>query len=209
MRVLAVDTTSNFGSLALLDGDIVIEEIALHSIDGFSPILFGHIAALLGRHGWTLSSIDLFAAASGPGSFTGVRVGLAAVKGLAEVSGKLCADVSNMKALASYGVGDRRAVILDARREEVYAAIYDSNLEALTAEAVRPFADWAASIGEVSCVISTDFSAYRDSFHQEVPIVERRSLAAAIGHIAVPSDVAGIDANYVRRSDAELFWVDK
>ncbi len=50
---------------------------------------------------------------------------------------------------------------------------------------------------------------YRAGFHQDVPIVERRSLAAAIGRIAVPSDVVGIDANYVRRSDAELFWIDE
>ncbi len=70
--------------------------------------------------------VDCFAAASGPGSFTGVRVGLACVKGLAEALGKPAVAVSNLRAIASFGTAPWRAVVLDARRGEIYGAVYDA-----------------------------------------------------------------------------------
>ena len=70
-----------------------------------------------------LEEIDCFAAASGPGSFTGVRVGLAAVKGLAEALGKPAVGISNLRALSLFGKAALRAVVLDARRGEVYGAV--------------------------------------------------------------------------------------
>ena len=73
--------------------------------------------------------MDCFAAASGPGSFTGVRVGLAAVKGLAEAAGKRVVAVSNLRALAFFGSAPLRATVIDARRGEVYAALYNSRLD--------------------------------------------------------------------------------
>jgi len=86
--ILSIDTTSEFGSIALTEGDRTIEEIPLHSPDGFGHILFQRIEQLLARHEVGVNQMDCFAAASGPGSFTGVRVGLTAVKGLAEATGK-------------------------------------------------------------------------------------------------------------------------
>ena len=77
VRLLALDTTGEFGSIALVDERGVVEEVALHSPEGFAHILFGEIEQLLTRHGLGLGDIDGFASASGPGSFTGVRVGLA------------------------------------------------------------------------------------------------------------------------------------
>ncbi len=83
MLTLAVDTTAEFGSIALADHNAVREELLLHAPAGFSNVLFGAIEALLARQRVSLSEIDLFAGASGPGSFTGVRIGLSAIKGLA------------------------------------------------------------------------------------------------------------------------------
>ena len=97
MLTLAVDTTANFGSIALADENGVREEVLLHAPQGFSNVLFGEIEALLVRQGVLLPEIDLFAGASGPGSFTGVRVGLSAIKGLAEVLGKRVVAVSNLR----------------------------------------------------------------------------------------------------------------
>jgi len=74
--VLSIDTTHEFGSVALLEGESVIEEILLHSPDGFGHVLYVHLERLFGRHGRRVDQVDCFAAASGPGSFTGVRVGL-------------------------------------------------------------------------------------------------------------------------------------
>ena len=86
--ILAVDTSSEYGSLALLRDSELVEEVALHAPKGFAHVLYGHLAELLERHAVKTADIDCFAAASGPGSFTGVRVGLACVKGLAEAVGR-------------------------------------------------------------------------------------------------------------------------
>jgi tRNA threonylcarbamoyladenosine biosynthesis protein TsaB len=197
--ILSIDTTSEFGSIALTEANEVIEEIVLHEAEGFGHVLFPHIEQLLGRNGVTVQQMECFAAASGPGSFTGVRVGLAAVKGLAEATGKRVAAVSNLRALAWFGTAPLRAVTMDARRGEVYAAVYSSDLEIVMPEVVIALDRWIAGLPEGCEMIST--------------VEKPRALAAAIGHIAWDdftlgrsSDPAEVDANYVRRSDAELFW---
>lgn len=199
--ILSFDTTSEFGSIALTEANVVIEEVALHEPEGFGHVLFGHIQHLLEKNGTTVHQMECFAAASGPGSFTGVRVGLAAVKGLAEATGKRVVAVSNLRALASFGTAPLRAVTIDARRGEVYAAVYTSDLEIVMPEVVIPLDRWLARLPEGCELVSS--------------IQKPRALAAAIGHIAWDeftlgraSDPAEIDANYVRRSDAELFWKD-
>jgi tRNA threonylcarbamoyladenosine biosynthesis protein TsaB len=213
MRILALDTASNFGSLALHENGVTLEETPLHSPEGFSQILFPQIEALLHRHDWPLASIDVFASSAGPGSFTGVRVGLTAVKGLADATGRGAFAVSNLRALADYGTTNARGVILDARRGEIYAAVYDAQLRTISSEVVVAFPAWLASVAvQPEEIISTDFSAFRANFPLQIPIVEQRTLAAAIARIAEREpalDPALLDANYVRRSDAELFWTDK
>ena len=103
MTLLAIDTTGPTGSIALVSKAGVIEEISMESPDGFAHVVFGEVETLLARHEIGIGEIGGFAAASGPGSFTGVRVGLAAVKGLAEANGKQVVAISNLKALASFG----------------------------------------------------------------------------------------------------------
>ena len=213
MRILAIDTTSNFGSLALHEDGVTLEETPLHAPEGFSQVLFGHIESLLRRHEWPLNRIDVFAAAAGPGSFTGVRVGLTAAKGLADATGSGALAVSNLRALADYGKTNARGVIMDARRGEIYAAVYDSDLRAVSPEVVISFPNWLSSVTvHPEEIVSSDFSAFRASFGLHVPIIEQRTIAAAVARIAerTPAlDPALLDANYVRRSDAELFWTDR
>jgi tRNA threonylcarbamoyladenosine biosynthesis protein TsaB len=201
---LAVDTTASFGSIALADANGVREEVPLHAPEGFSNVLFGAIEALLARQGVTLPEIDLFAGASGPGSFTGVRVGLAAIKGLAEVLGKRVVAVSNLEALAEFGTSDARATVIDARRGEVYAALYDAAGRQIVPEVVLPHQRFLSLLphGEIEW-ISQDFA----------PFNAPRALAAAIARVAIrraaaglAQDPAAIEANYVRRSDAELLF---
>src|SRR6202012_3903275 len=138
MLTLAVDTTAESGSIALADENGVRDEVLIHAPQGFSRVLFGEIEALLARQRVGLRDIELFAAASGPGSFTGVRVGLSAVKGLAEVLGKPVVAVSNLEAIAEFGNSNTRAVIIDAHRGEVYAAVYDGAGNQIVPEAVLP-----------------------------------------------------------------------
>lgn len=215
--ILAIDTTSEFGSIALSDGDRTAEEVLLHSTDGFGHVLFQHLEQLLARHRMRVQDVECFAAASGPGSFTGVRVGLAAAKGLAEAAGRRVVAVSNLRALAFFGSASSRAVVTDARRGEVYGALYDERLEAVQPESVMKFPAWLATLPKSGFeFVSTDFSPFRDHVDPAIPVViAPRSLAAAIGQIAWRDlnagralDPAMIDANYVRRSDAELFWKD-
>ena len=103
--ILAVDTTSEYGSLALLRDGELLEEALLHAPDSFSPVLYDELRGLLERHGVETGGRDCFAAASGPGTFTGVRVALACVKGLAEAMGRPAVAVSNLQAVARYGTG--------------------------------------------------------------------------------------------------------
>jgi tRNA threonylcarbamoyladenosine biosynthesis protein TsaB len=211
VRLLALDTTSEFGSIALVDERGVAEEVMLHSPEGFAHILFGQIDQLLARHGLSLSNIDAFASASGPGSFTGVRVGLAAAKGLAEAAGRRVVAVSNLQALAWFGTRSLRATVMDARRGQVYGAVYNAALEPVCEEVVMSFPEWLKTIpeGNLEFIIRgfpmTGVNA---------PVIEApRGLAGAIGQIAMmrferglAQDPAEVDANYVRRSDAELLW---
>jgi len=211
--ILSIDTTSEFGSIALTERDSLVEEVLLHSADGFGHILFPQIEKLLARHGVTVDQIDCFGAASGPGSFTGVRIGLAAAKGLAETCGRRVVAISNLRAIAFFGQAQLRATVLDARRGEVYGAVYNDRLEVVVPETVSKFQRWLETLpaGEVEFV-STDFSPFRCFVHPDIPVITApRALAGAIGRIAWAEFEAGkaldpgeVDANYVRRSDAEL-----
>jgi tRNA threonylcarbamoyladenosine biosynthesis protein TsaB len=211
--ILSIDTTSEFGSIALTERDHVIEEVLLHSPDGFGHILFPQIEKLLARHGVSVNRMNCFAAAAGPGSFTGVRIGLAAAKGLGEAVAKPVVAVSNLRVLAAFGTAPLRATVLDARRGEVYGAVYNDALEVVVGEAVMKFPAWVKTLPAAGFeFVSIDFEPFRSFVNADVPVVTApRALATAIGRIAWAEfeagrarDPAGIDANYVRRSDAEL-----
>lgn len=211
-RILAIDTTGDRGSLALVEDNSVIEEAVLESPDGFAHVLFGEIERMLARRALSLNQIDLFAAASGPGSFTGVRVGLTAAKGLGEATGRKVVAVSNLQALASFGTRALRAVVIDARRGEIYGAVYDAELNLVCDEVVIPYDTWLATLpsGDLEFITSgLPIIGVEPAGVIQAP----RALAGAIGKIAaarfekgLAQDPAEIDANYVRRSDAELLW---
>jgi tRNA threonylcarbamoyladenosine biosynthesis protein TsaB len=211
--VLALDTTHEYGSLALARGCEVLEEVALHAPGGFAHIIYGHLRELLERCGVTLDAVDCFAAASGPGSFTGVRVGLACIKGLAEAMGRPAAAVSNLQALAACGSAALRAPLLDARRGEVYGAVYDSELNLMREETVAALPVWLASLPpEPLEFITADLADAAPLLPGPLRLAPRALAAAVAGIAAVrfergqTRDPAALDANYVRRSDAELFW---
>ncbi len=162
--------------------------------------MFPEIEALLARHNFKITDIEGFAAAAGPGSFTGVRVGLTAAKGLAEATGRKVVAVSNLQAVASFGTHALRAPVIDARRGDIFGAVYDADLRLVAPEVVMKLEDFLRTLPAGAEVIT------------DVP----KLLAGAIARIAagrfeagLAQDPAGIDANYVRRSDAELMWRDK
>jgi tRNA threonylcarbamoyladenosine biosynthesis protein TsaB len=211
-NILALDTTSEFGSVAVRRSQGTPIEIQLHSPDGFDRTLFQAMEDILVKANIRLEEIDCFASSSGPGSFTGVRVGLASVKGLAEALGKPAVGISNLRALSLFGHAPLRAVVLDARRGDVYGAIYDAATRLVFAETVSPWAAWSAGIPKDAELIGFARGPCETA---GVPFtVAPRGLAAAVAHCAEidgPAnwhDPIGLDANYVRRSDAQLFWKD-
>src|SRR5579885_490827 len=129
MLILAVDTSGKFGSIALAESDSpsnfrILEVVPLEG-GTFSAQLVPQIAALLANHGLSKHDIGGFAASSGPGSFTGLRVGLAAVKALAEVLQKPIAAVSLLEAVAAGNKESARFfTAMDAGRGEVFVAEY-------------------------------------------------------------------------------------
>jgi len=200
VTLLAIDTTSESGSIALAEGGRVLEEVELHSSDGFAHVVFDQIELLLARHRMSITDIEGFAAAAGPGSFTGVRVGLTAAKGLAEATGRKVVAVSNLQAVASFGTRALRAPVIDARRGDIFGALYDADLRLVAPEVVMKLDDFALTLSKDTEVITG----------------ASKNLAGAIARIAHgefqagrAQDPAEIDANYVRRSDAELMWRDK
>jgi tRNA threonylcarbamoyladenosine biosynthesis protein TsaB len=217
--VLAVDTTHEFGSLALARGEALLDQTEIHAPGGFAHVLYEHLQCLLSRHRIRWDAIDCFAAASGPGSFTGVRVGLACIKGLAEACARPALAVSNLAALASCGSGVLRAAVMDARRGEIYGAVYDAEGRIVVQETVVPFRSWLDTLPERSLeFVSPDADAVRIALQGTrfagAPVTAApRALAPAIACIATAGflrgealDPAALDANYVRRSDAELHW---
>jgi tRNA threonylcarbamoyl adenosine modification protein YeaZ len=126
MRVLALDTATEIGSIALLEEDTLLAQTQLQVEKSHSQALWRAIQFLLSETGWDLGRIDLWAVSTGPGSFTGVRIGMATIKGLAWATQKPVVGVSTLEILASAVAPTPYLIcpVLDARRQEVYFAFY-------------------------------------------------------------------------------------
>ncbi len=129
MTLLGIDTSSLAASAAIIEDGAILAENFVNVKRTHSETLFPMVESVLGNCGKSLSSVDLFAVTAGPGSFTGVRIGISAVKGMAMGTGKLCVPVSTLEALA-YNLLGRRCVavpVMDARCGQVYTALFQVN----------------------------------------------------------------------------------
>ena len=192
MLVLAVDTTTERGSVAIVSGGEVLGEIRLRSGMGHSKRLMPAIAFLVDGLGVAAADIEGYAVTAGPGSFTGLRVGLACVQGLALASGRRCVGLSTLDVLAARiaGAAPTLAVAMDAYRGEVYACGYGGDgtprgepRAALPADAFRGLPPGSAFIGDGA-------SRYRAEVEAAVPgaIFPARTayLAGTLGRLAEP-----------------------
>jgi tRNA threonylcarbamoyladenosine biosynthesis protein TsaB len=127
MRVLAVDTTTARGSVAVVEGDALRGESRLDSPEGHSPRLLPAIASLLESLRLGPEDVEGYAVTLGPGSFTGLRVGISTVQGLALASGRSCIGLPALDVLAALiaGTADTLVAMIDAYRDEVYTGVYD------------------------------------------------------------------------------------
>jgi tRNA threonylcarbamoyladenosine biosynthesis protein TsaB len=129
MKLLAVDTTSARESVALGIDGVLAGEVRLLTVDGHSRRVLPAIAFLLESAGLGPRDVEAYAVALGPGSFTGVRVGLSTVQGLALAAGRPCLGVSTLDLLAATVRGEAPtlvAMVDAARGEKVFAAVYDA-----------------------------------------------------------------------------------
>jgi tRNA threonylcarbamoyladenosine biosynthesis protein TsaB len=217
MLLLAVDTSGKHGSIALarcgLDGACEIIEVAPLSGGTFSAELVPQIAALLDRHGFTKADIGGFAVVSGPGSFTGLRIGLAVIKALAEVLAKPIAAVSLLDALASHTEG-RVVAAIDAGRNQVFLAEYEANRAPtqLIRERLLAREEWLESATNVTIVTPDNIlaeSARARGLHVIEVARPQSDAIAKLGWRKILSgdtvSVEALEANYVGRSEAELF----
>jgi tRNA threonylcarbamoyladenosine biosynthesis protein TsaB len=129
VRILSFDTSTPRGSIAILEGGRILGELRLHSPKTHSVLLMKSVDFLLDRLGWELRDIELIAAGIGPGSFTGIRIGIATALGIAQSLSIPFAGISGLDALASQvaGLSGHIGVLLDAHRLQVYYAEYLSD----------------------------------------------------------------------------------
>ena len=126
MKILAVDSSAKSASVAITENDKLISESFVNVGLTHSETLMPMIDSTLKFAGLNIDDIDSFCVTAGPGSFTGIRIGIAAVKGLAQPSGKPCFGVSTLEAMA-YNNEDFNGIIcctMDARRSQVYFALF-------------------------------------------------------------------------------------
>lgn len=230
--LLAVDTSGRTGSLALArvtpgQDEIDVVEVVPLAGGAFSAQLVPHMIALLAKYGYSKHDLSAFAVASGPGSFTGLRVGLAAIKALAEVLQKPIAAVSLLEAVAWSGQlrcpGCRNVLaLLDAGRGDVYAGEYEFQPHLhVRSERLLSREELLAGIGSAGIsekIVVTPDAALANLVRVaevasgiQVELVEAPSSAVIArlgwehllrGEIVRPEE---LEANYIRRSDAEIF----
>jgi tRNA threonylcarbamoyladenosine biosynthesis protein TsaB len=225
MLIVSVDTSGRKGSVALCRGDgDSFEVLQLTSLEGgtYSAQLLPRIAETLRQNNLNKTDVDGFVVVSGPGSFTGLRVGLSTVKGLCEVLRKPLATASMLEAMVlTHGrEGEGAVALLDAGRGEIYVGEYRlaSDRVTLIREYIAKLDEFAAQppAGSGDLLTPDDKVAERlQTANRNVVLVAALD-AGEIGRIGLrkllsgeTADPATIDVNYIRRSDAELFSAKK
>jgi len=232
MLVLGLDTTGRLGSVALVRDGAAAGTVVGDPARAHAQRLPGDILALLAAQGLQPSDVDVFAVAAGPGSFTGLRIGIAAIQGLAFATRRPVVGISALEALAhaagqggTTGARGRVGVWMDAQRDEVFAAIYERDAQEApwrltdgpVVDAPRAVAErWRGPAGAAPLPMVGDGAVrYRaivaDVLGPAAHIVEPPLMAPSIAWLGWQRALAGaaglphaIRPLYVRRPDVEL-----
>lgn len=221
--LLTISTATPGASVALSRGERLLGELLLAPEKARGNLLFPAIDQLLQAAGLAMDQLDAFAVVHGPGAFTGLRVGVAAAKGLAQASGKPLVAVSSLQALALQAGEHELPVcaLLDARKQEVYAGLFrwqNGRPQPLAAERVAPPEAVLADIDAPTCFVGDGATVYRPLIvrqcgaqarflswnHQPL----RASSAAVLALDALRNGEAvsplSLEPVYLRLSEAEL-----
>ena len=232
MKILAIDTSTAYASIAVASNDFIAAEVLINTDRTLSARLVPEIMRLLATAGIAITDIDLFASSIGPGSFTGVRGGVATIQGLALATGKPCAGFSSLAMLAM-NVSHSAALVcpmLDARKSEVYAALYDCSTTEptpLISDCVLPPAHFldliAATTKEQVVFLGEGVRRYHDHISEQMgdravfvpfPLHAPRAANGILlalkscrqGLLLDPSQLLPV---YLRASDAELVKLNR
>jgi tRNA threonylcarbamoyladenosine biosynthesis protein TsaB len=229
MRVLGIDTSTPCGSIGLIEGEQVLCEYSVNRKMSHSERVLKTIDRVLEDSGISIGDVDGFAISRGPGSFTGLRIGVSVAKGLALATGKRVAGVSTLAALAQNARYSPHLIcpLLDARKGEVYAALYrnteKNGLTKFAPEmAVKPI-DLLERIEGEALFLGDGVYTYGDLIRHKLG--DRAHIAPSpfnFVHGAVVAqlgrqrlekgeylDLEGFTPQYLRKSDAELMWKGK
>jgi tRNA threonylcarbamoyladenosine biosynthesis protein TsaB len=212
MRILLINTAGAEGSAALADTDLAPAIVATEVMPGrtSSERLIPTVRRLIGERGWTLKELAAVVVVHGPGSFTGVRVGLSAAKGLSEAAGVPLIAVSRLALLADCLDGENGPIhaVLDAGRGEFYLGEYVGRR--CLREGLMGVEDVRAAIAGAAVVVCEANVAEalaglgarvvdEPSAGDALPVALRRVAAGDF------DDAALLEANYLRRTDLEIF----
>ena len=223
MKILAVDTATISCSAAVIDNTSVCAELTTHKKQTHSKHLMASIDSVLESADCRAGDLDGFAVTVGPGSFTGLRIGMATIKGLASAVDKPVVGITSLEALSWQCSAQTRLIcpLLDARKAEVYGATYrfskDRLIQQTPACAVRP----AAFVGEINepCVfIGSGAQLYQKKIRDVlgdkayfVPGDQNMIRASSVGFLSLKRfkkndtvSAADLMPFYIRKSDAEL-----
>lgn len=228
MWLLTVDSSGKEASVALVRDSRLFALRSLPSGEQHSVQLFRSLKQVLRELGLTLSDVDLFAVANGPGAFTALRVGLTVVKGLAETLGKPVVAVSVLEAVCEAAAAEGLLIpLMDAYRGQVFGGLYEKTNTALLRRGPERVLTMEEFLGSLEgqgvrppeCTfVSPQLSRWAERLVNNPFAASRREsispvLAEAVARRAQRKfeqgdivDALHLEANYVRRSDAELLW---
>lgn len=222
MNLLAVDTSTTSCSVALFGGGRLLSETTVTDGKTHSVHLLPLIHDLFKRSRWALADVNAIAVTRGPGTFTGLRIGISTVKGLAAAARIPVVGVGSLAALAFPHLGKGRAVVslIDARRGEVYFACYTGAADATDPVgpiAVAAPAAAADAVPDGAILVGSGAGLYRDLFHARCPRaqigddVQHVIRAASVGRLALArtidpdlDSIAALVPDYIRKSDAQI-----
>ncbi len=220
MRILALDTATLTASVALCEGDHVLGAGDARA-ETHSEKLLPLIDRILTEAGVAAADLDAIVCGAGPGSFTGLRIGLSTAKGLCFALSRPLIMISSLRALALGGTDEARAggalvlALLDAKKHELYAGLYDASGEPVTAEVVLPPARLAAWVeGRRVVVVGDGAAAYPEIAAACGPILagaratpDARALAILGARRLAAGDADDMltaAPSYIRASEAEI-----
>lgn len=222
MKILALDSSAVVASVALCEDETLLAEYTLNNGNTHSETLLPMVETLLSHFGIAVNDIDLFAVSTGPGSFTGVRIGTATVKGLAFDKNTPCVGVSTLEALAENAValGGLICPVMNARRAQVYTALFRSDGRTLvrltpdSAMAITELDEMLSTYGEPVCFVGDGQKITRDALQKNDahPLPDRlcHQSAYSVAQVALrahrnghATDDAALVVTYLRPSQAE------